>query len=116
MMFSVPWYFYVFIGVFIGLLLGNAKFRRECDAILARMLGSKKGKKKNGASTRDNAIGGENGDKQCVICNRQGLMAIIFDNGRWLCRQCLVEIEGSQVNRTTRRSGTHVREIFFDDN
>ena len=116
MMFSLPWYLYVFAGVFVGLFMGNIKFRKECEAILAKLMGSKK--KKTTLPNKDNTRGDENGDKRCVVCGNSGIMALVFDNDRWICRQCLMEIEGSRNNPSkTQRRGTHIRDrdIFIDD-
>ena len=117
MMFSLPWYYYIFIGVFLGLFMGNPKFRQECSAILAKLMGSKKKKGTQPNKDKDGIIrGDENGNNKCVVCGNSGIMALVFDNDRWICRQCLIEIEGSRNNPSkSQRRGTHIRDIFIDD-
>jgi len=96
---NIPWTFWVGLGIFIGLLIGNRKFRDECDAFVARLMGNRNRKKK-GSTSRVESDEGE-----CVICGNPGAKAIVFDNNRAVCAVCLGEITGGQVNRPTRRRG-----------
>jgi hypothetical protein len=39
--FSMPWEFWIFVGFFIGAILVSKGFRKEIEAIIAKMLGRK---------------------------------------------------------------------------
>ncbi len=95
---NIPWVFVLAFGMFIGLLVGNAKFRDECDAILARIMGGSKGKKKV-----DPDIQSDNDEEECVICGNGGARVLVFDNNRGICLQCLEEIIKPQSSRPMRR-------------
>lgn len=38
---SLPWYIYVGVGIFLALFLFKPAFQKECDKMLARMLSMK---------------------------------------------------------------------------
>ena len=41
MNFGLPWQAWLFIGIFIGLMMGNKRFRHEVDSVVARIMGRK---------------------------------------------------------------------------
>jgi hypothetical protein len=43
--FSLPWGFWVCVGIFLGGILFNNKFRKEVDIFLANMMGLKEKKR-----------------------------------------------------------------------
>jgi hypothetical protein len=47
MFFQIPYYAWLFIGIFLGLILGNKKFRKECTTIFDRLVSPKKKKPEN---------------------------------------------------------------------
>ena len=61
MSFSFPWWFYVMLGVFIGLFIGNKSFRFQCYSILDKAMGKKTVRKyrREDDSDDDDKDGGE---------------------------------------------------------
>jgi ribosomal protein S14 len=97
----------LWLGVFIGLFLGNQKFRKMCSDFVAH-LGKMKPKEEPKQEKQQRV------DGACRLCGKSGSLAIVYGDNSGVCRQCLQEITNLQNHHNNRR-GTTIREIHFDD-
>ena len=93
--FDLPWYLWLGFGVFLGLLIGNKKFRDEFDKILGKVTGGKPKKPKE--LPRE--------DKRTRYRREPEIEE----------EEDIVQGERRVSTIYRDRRGTHIREIHFDD-
>ncbi len=84
---NIPWYMWIGVGFFLGLFIGNKKFRAEVDKVLAHMMGRKA-----------KEIPPETPEPEKAQEKPQ-----------------IKEIDGGVREVRRDKRGTHIRDIYFDD-